>query len=86
MRWWGLTVATQSKGYKGEISFTMERADQDRSIRVTLMENGQEVEQYSAVYPAGAERQRDHAPQLRLPAAVRPAGSMWMGSSIWSSP
>ena len=48
-----LTVATQSKGYKGEISFTMERADQDRSIRVTLMENGQEVEQYSAVYPAG---------------------------------
>ena len=48
-----LTVATQSKGYKGEISFTMEKADQDRSIRVTLMENGQEVEQYSAVYPAG---------------------------------
>lgn len=48
-----LTVATQSKGYKGEISFTMERADQDRTIRVTLVENGQEVEQYSAVYPAG---------------------------------
>lgn len=48
-----LTVATQSKGYKGEISFTMEKADQDRTIRVTLMENGQEVEQYSAVYPAG---------------------------------
>ena len=48
-----LTVATQSKGYKGEISFTMEKADQDRTIRVTLMANGQEVEQYSAVYPAG---------------------------------
>ena len=48
-----LTVATQSKGYKGEISFTMEKADQDRTIRVTLVENGQEVEQYSAVYLAG---------------------------------
>lgn len=48
-----LTVATKSKGYKGEISFTMEKADQDRTIRVTLLENGQEVEQYSAVYPAG---------------------------------
>ena len=48
-----LTVATKSKGYKGEISFTMEKADQDRTIRVTLVENGQEVEQYSAVYLAG---------------------------------
>lgn len=48
-----LTVAMASKGYQSEISLTLESADHDRRLRVTLVENDAETEQYATIYEAG---------------------------------
>ena len=47
-----LTVAKRSKAYHSEVSVTLLPAEEGRTLRVTLMENGEEVEQYASVLPA----------------------------------
>ena len=49
----GLTIAVASKGYQGSVSMSLDKADHDRTLRVVLIENGVETEQYAATYPAG---------------------------------
>ncbi|MDD3336861.1 MAG: Stk1 family PASTA domain-containing Ser/Thr kinase [Eubacteriales bacterium] len=48
-----LTVAVASKNYRGEIGLNIQAADHARKLRITLVENDVESEQYSATYPAG---------------------------------
>lgn len=48
-----LTVAVASERYQGEISINPPQSDKDRTLRVTLMENGQEVVKYEGTIAAG---------------------------------
>ncbi len=49
-----LTIAKQSKPYHSEISITLPKAEASRSLRVMLLENKKEVEQYESSVPATA--------------------------------
>ena len=48
-----LTIGVAGAGYTGEVIFNLEAADQDRTIRVVLLESQGEREQHVEVYPAG---------------------------------
>jgi beta-lactam-binding protein with PASTA domain len=47
-----LTLAQIGKAFHSEVSITIPPAEEGRSLRVVLVENGQEVEQYSTALPA----------------------------------
>jgi len=47
-----LTVAYKGKGFHSEVSVTIPAAEEGRSFRVTLLEDGQETEQYAILLPA----------------------------------
>lgn len=47
-----LTIAKKGKEYHSEISITIPKAEEGRSLRVVLLENGQSVPQYESALPA----------------------------------
>ncbi len=49
-----LTLGKQSKAYHSEISVALTESPESRTLRVTLVEKGKEVEQYITLLPAGA--------------------------------
>lgn len=49
-----LTIAKKGKGYHSEVSVRLPEAAQSRTLRVMLVERGQEVEQYASLVPASA--------------------------------
>ncbi len=77
-----LTLAKQSKAYHSEVSITLPEATEGRTVRVTLVENGKELEQYINIIPASGT-----ATTMLVPISSDSQGTMrckiYMNDVLW---